>query len=805
MSMSVHKTQDGKRSQDDNQILDLANDLKKAQDHISNFGKHFVPIQEVSAEQAFWLQTPHPNTDQSNISPVKIKAPMELPKDRVKQDMDEIETINIELEQSVAKLLFKNELLHKEIEHLKMVYKDQFDSIKKTCALSKEYTDSLIAQLNSKSMENTNLKGQIQEKLFMTTTLQNELRRLKGKNMLDNASTKTNATTIALGMLKLDIEPISHRLKNNRDANEDYLNKTIRNTDTIRGLVKHARKQNPSEPLLDSACVFTKHVQARSSAKNLFPPLDNPELTIQRRSRVDPTLLNDFEMATDGNGDPPVPDLRDYGGIIPRDTINAVAGGTFMKRLPEECYDLTENTTAYHNDWDTSAQRSESSSSISSCFDLEFVPLKAEMVEINKNLMKVLQINHQVKAVTPNCETYGVPHSYNDCPATVGQTQNVYAARAYQGGNSYKPQAVLLKKLPEKQGDPGKFLIPCDFPGMDECLALADLDASINLMPLSLWNKLSLLELVDRSISRPVVVAEDVFVKIGKALIDVYERELTLRVGKEAITFNLDQTSRYLANYNDMTANRIDVIDMACKEYSKEVLGFFDVIASRNPTPYYNPIVSTSSPTLTPFGDSDFFLEEVDAFLALEDDPASLGFDHSYYITEGGIFLLEAFLNDDPSLTPPTQGIHNIQMEDDFDPVVQHQRKVNPKIYELIKKKVLKLLDAGLIYHISDSPWGDVYVLTIEKSHFMVKEGIVLGHKISKDGIEEVLGFSDDTASGSPTPSDDPIVSTTSPTLTPFGDSDFLLFEEADAFLGLEDDPDSPELDPSYYDPEGDI
>nr|GFC28862.1 reverse transcriptase domain-containing protein [Tanacetum cinerariifolium] len=69
----------------------------------------------------------------------------------------------------------------------------------------------------------------------------------------------------------------------------------------------------------------------------------------------------------------------------------------------------------------------------------------------------------------------------------------------------------------------------------------------------------------------------------------------------------------------------------------------------------------------------------------------------------------------------------------------------------------------------------------------------------------EVLGFSDVTASGSPTPSDDLIVSTTSPALTPFGDSDFILLEEADAFLGLEDDPDSPELDPYYYDTEGDI
>ncbi|GKF79345.1 hypothetical protein Tco_0234913, partial [Tanacetum coccineum] len=102
-------------------------------------------------------------------------------------------------------------------------------------------------------------------------------------------------------------------------------------------------------------------------------------------------------------------------------------------------------------------------------------------------------------------------------------------------------------------------------------------------------------------------------------MIDVYEGELTLRVGKEAITFNLDQTLRYSANYNDMTANRIDVIEMACEEYSQEVLGFFNVTASGNPTPYYDPVVSTSSPTLTPFGDSDFLLEEIDAFLALED------------------------------------------------------------------------------------------------------------------------------------------------------------------------------------------
>ncbi|GKA03253.1 reverse transcriptase domain-containing protein [Tanacetum coccineum] len=156
--------------------------------------------------------------------------------------------------------------------------------------------------------------------------------------------------------------------------------------------------------------------------------------------------------------------------------------------------------------------------------------------------------------------------------------------------------------------------------------------------------------LADRSITEPIGIAKDVrlmvgkfqfpadfvvvdfepdprvplilgrsFLKTSRALIDVYEGEITLRVGKEAITFNLDQTSRYMANYNHMTANRIDVIELACEEYSQEVLGFSDAVAYGNPSPDYDPIVSNSSPTLTPFGDSDFLLlEEANAFIAIK-------------------------------------------------------------------------------------------------------------------------------------------------------------------------------------------
>ncbi|GJS48861.1 reverse transcriptase domain-containing protein [Tanacetum coccineum] len=202
--------------------------------------------------------------------------------------------------------------------------------------------------------------------------------------------------------------------------------------------------------------------------------------------------------------------------------------------------------------------------------------------------------------------------------------------------------AVILNKLPKKLGDPGRFLIPCEFSGINTCNALADLGASINLMPYSVWKDLSLpeltptcmtLELADHFEPDPRVplILGRSFLKTSRALIDVYEGEITLRVGKEAITFNLDQTSRYTANYNHMTANRIDVIELASEEYS------------------HNPIVSNSSPTLTPFGDSDFLLlEEANAFIAINDEPISREIDATYYDPEGDILILEALLNSEP-------------------------------------------------------------------------------------------------------------------------------------------------------------
>nr|GFA68404.1 hypothetical protein [Tanacetum cinerariifolium] len=407
---------------------------------------------------------------------------------------------------------------------------------------------------------------------------------------------------------------------------------------------------------------------------------------------------------------------------------------------------------------------------------------------------------------------------------------------------------TIKKKLPEKLGDPGKFLIPCDFPGMEICHALADLGASINLMPLSIWKKLSLpeltptrmtLELADRSITRPKGVAEDVFVKVrkfhfptdfvvvdfeadprvplilgrsflrtGRALIDVYGEEITLRVNDESITFNLNQTMRYSSTYDDTSVNRVDVIDVTCEDFVQDVLDFQYNPKSSNPTMASGdsisendsckvPIVKSSSLTLTPFGESDFILEEIEDFL--NDDLIPDEIDDSVFDSEGDIRLIENLLNADPCSLPPIDlklaeeskeksfGIdlrfctHKILMEDDYKPAVQSQRRVNPKLHDVIKKEVIKILDAGMIYTISDSPWvspihcvpkkGGITVVANENNkliptrlvtgwrvcidyrklndatrndhftlHFMdqmlEREGIVLGHKISKFGIE---------------------------------------------------------------------
>ncbi|GJX68748.1 hypothetical protein Tco_0304475 [Tanacetum coccineum] len=341
---------------------------------------------------------------------------------------------------------------------------------------------------------------------------------------------------------------------------------------------------------------------------------------------------------------------------------------------------------------------------------------------------------------------------------------------------SFADALLHMPKFASMFKNPGKFLIPCDFPEIVECLALADLVGKFH-FPADFV-------VVDYVVDpRVPLILERPFLRTARALIDVYGEELTLRVDDKSITFKVGQTSRYSYN-NTKPVNRIDVIDVSCEEYAQEVLGFSDSSKSGNPTPSLDLILSTSFPSLTPFEGSDFILEETEACFTNDSIPP--GIDDVDFDPKGDLLLLEKLLNDDPSFPLPLKELHfeelktiksfiddpsdlelkdlpshleyaflegtdklpvliskelkdeekatllkvlnshkraiawkisnikgidpsfythKILMKDDFKPAIQHQRRVNPKIHEVIKKEVIKLLDAGLIYPISDSPW----------------------------------------------------------------------------------------------------
>nr|GFA65326.1 hypothetical protein [Tanacetum cinerariifolium] len=280
---------------------------------------------------------------------------------------------------------------------------------------------------------------------------------------------------------------------------------------------------------------------------------------------------------------------------------------------------------------------------------------------------------------------------------------------------------------------------------------LADLGASINLMPLSIWKKLKLptlndtkmvLELADRTISKPTGVAENVFVKVGKfyfpadfvvldfiadpciplilgrpflstvhALIDVYEGEIILRHDDQSLMLKCgDKPSISYNNFQSL--NKVDLIDVTCEEYSQEVLGFSNVVSSEVFTPYFEPIVSISSQNLTPFNESDFLLfEEADAFLAIDDEPILHEFDATYYDLEGDILILEALLNSDPEPPLPNQKHYFPEAHDDLKVVEpKNNKSSDDEPLEVELQELPPHLEYAFLDHVKQKAKEDPFV-----------------------------------------------------------------------------------------------
>nr|GEW11077.1 reverse transcriptase domain-containing protein [Tanacetum cinerariifolium] len=319
-----------------------------------------------------------------------------------------------------------------------------------------------------------------------------------------------------------------------------------------------------------------------------------------------------------------------------------------------------------------------------------------------------------------------------------------------------KCSTVILKKLLEKLGYPSKFLIPCAFLELDECLALTDLGAIINLMPLSILRKLSLpkltptqmiIKLADRSTTRPAGIAKTTI----RSLIDVYYEELTLRVDDEAITFKVGDTSKYSYN-DDELINKIDVIDLVCEEYVQQ--------------------------------GGDFILEEIEACLTSKSIP--LRINDTNFDLKGDIQIktVKSSIDEPPELelkelpshleyaflegTNKLPVIISKELKDEeksslLKVLKSHKRAIAWKIsdvkgtfqrcmmaifHDMIEKTMEVFMDDFLVFGDSFSSclshldkmlkrYEDTnLVLNWEKCHFMVKDGIVLSHKILKSRIE---------------------------------------------------------------------
>nr|GEV70089.1 DNA-directed DNA polymerase [Tanacetum cinerariifolium] len=342
-----------------------------------------------------------------------------------------------------------------------------------------------------------------------------------------------------------------------------------------------------------------------------------------------------------------------------QDSLNSAAGGNCLDKMPRECLAIIESKSKVH---------------------------------YSRNKPVVAKFGPTIKSLLTNkdklCELARTP--LNEHCST-----------------------VVLKKLPEKLGDPDKFLIPCDFPEKAQCLALADLGASINIMPFFVWKRLSLpdltptcmtLELADRSISRPLGVAEDVYVKAG-----------SFYFSTDFVVVDFDADPRVPLNLGRSFLNT-----------RRALIDVFEEVEINDLPPHIEYAFLEGDNKLPVIIAKDLSVEEKTALITVLKS-------HQRAIA----WKLYDIKGIDPGFCT-----HKILIEEDFEPAIQHQRRVNPKIHDVIKQEVIKLLNARLIYPIFDSPWvspvhcvpkKDVFTIVENEDNELILTRLVMGWRVCID------------------------------------------------------------------------
>nr|GEV19117.1 reverse transcriptase domain-containing protein [Tanacetum cinerariifolium] len=347
-------------------------------------------------------------------------------------------------------------------------------------------------------------------------------------------------------------------------------------------------------------------------------------------------------------------------------------GGNLFRKTTREALKIIENKSKVHYTRSKSnvSRVNTNSRESSSKTDDRIDKLADQILNFVEIVNKQVITPATAKAVEKTYVIYGGAHAYYDCIATDSNQPSVCAEwEENLKRNMNNDMRSILGSFFQNQASTSGTLLSNIVPNPKGDMKVVTTRSGLAYEGPSIPTNSPLKKRIDQP--HPKGVTEDVFVKAGKfhfltdfvvvdfeadprvplilgrsflrtgrALIDVYGEEITLRVNDESVPFNLNQTMRYSSTYDDSFVNRVDVIDIACEEFVQDVSDFCK-----------EPIVKSSSPTLTPFGESDFFLEEIEYFLKYESIPT--GIEDSFYDPKGNILYLEKLLNDDPSQLPP--------------------------------------------------------------------------------------------------------------------------------------------------------
>nr|GEW26607.1 reverse transcriptase domain-containing protein [Tanacetum cinerariifolium] len=580
-----------------------------------------------------------------------------------KREVEEIETLNIELDHKVTKLVAENE-------HLKQTYKQMYDSIKSSRVRSKEQCDDLINKVNLKSAEVSNLNASLQEEVLVIIALKEQLNKLKGKAVITKA---VSLNPIDPELLKVDVTPLALKLQKNKTAHTDYIRHTQEEAATLREIIKSKRLLNPLNTSLDyaEARIWLDKEPPRSilTWKDLGSKFINqffpPSKTTYLRNEITNFLQKPNETLNEA--------WERFKDLLRQCAHHGFSKSGMTYKEPPIPPPGVEQQEPIEETTDTK---------LSSTEDIQPLLVQVQVqVQEDKPIEEPFVVIPKVKANLPYLSRLVKEKIHEKDDILVAKfmeiSRDLHFELSFADALVHMPKfapmfkkllnnknklieltktslnencsSVVLKKLPEKLGDPGRFLIPCDFSKFDNCLALADLGASINLMPLSIWKKLKLptlnvtkivLELADRTISKPTGVAENVFVKVGKfyfpadfvvldlivdsrvplilgrpflstahAIINVHEREIIIRQNQQSLTIQCGDVH---------SIKKVEQINK---------INFIDA------------------------GGIDFESEEIENFL--NDDSIPFRVEDSSFNMDEDILFIESLLIEEPSLPHP--------------------------------------------------------------------------------------------------------------------------------------------------------